>query len=201
MNLHPAPPPTGLMPTPATPVGQRPQQVTARPVQAPEAAEAASRQSRGQATIHERRPNRREDEDAESQPTAEEERAVQTLKARDQEVRQHEAMHRAAGREYVRGATRFSYENGPDGQRYATGGEVEIDTSKPGDPDQALSKARTLRAAALAPAAPSAQDRSVAAQASRMEAEARQEQLRQRSEGQTDTDPDPTLGRRIDLYA
>jgi hypothetical protein len=52
---------------------------------------------------------------------------------------------------------------------YATGGEVQIDTSPiSGDPEATIRKAETIRRAALAPASPSDQDRRVAAMAARM---------------------------------
>lgn len=106
----------------------------------------------------------------------EEQRQVAKLRARDQEVRTHEAAHQSAGAGLVRGGASFSYETGPDGKRYAVGGEVSIDTSPvSGDPEATIQKAETIRAAALAPAQPSSQDRAVAAQAAQMAMEARAE--------------------------
>ncbi len=91
---------------------------------------------------------------------------VDTLKARDREVRAHEQTHlSAAGNLAVSGAN-YDYVTGPDGQRYASGGDVSIDVSAvAGDPQATLLKADTIRRAALAPASPSAQDQSVAAKA------------------------------------
>jgi hypothetical protein len=89
---------------------------------------------------------------------------VNQLAQRDQQVRTHEAAHVAAGGMYVRGGARFSYTTGPDGRAYATGGEVSIDRSAvPGDPAATIQKLRQVQRAALAPADPSPQDRSVAA--------------------------------------
>jgi predicted lipid-binding transport protein (Tim44 family) len=51
-----------------------------------------------------------------------------------------------------------------------------------GDPEATIRKMQAVRKAALAPAHPSAQDRSVASRASQQEAKARQEIMRQRSE-------------------
>jgi hypothetical protein len=97
--------------------------------------------------------------------TAEQQAQVQELKKRDQEVRQHEAAHAATGGQYA-GAPSYTYTSGPDGKRYATGGEVSIDASPvAGDPAATIQKLRTVIAAALAPASPSGQDRAVAAQA------------------------------------
>ncbi len=87
------------------------------------------------------------------------------LKKRDQEVKQHEMAHIAAGGPYVRGGAHFEYKTGPDGRRYAVAGEVSIDTSEEKDPRATLEKMRTVQRAALAPAHPSQQDRRVAAQA------------------------------------
>ncbi|MCB1802133.1 MAG: hypothetical protein KDI82_10645 [Gammaproteobacteria bacterium] len=120
-------------------------------------------------------------------PTSSEYRELQDLKQRDREVRQHEQAHIAAGGAHVRGGASFSYATGPDGRRYATGGEVQIDTAEvSGDPAATIRKMRAVRAAATAPAEPSAQDRSVAAQAARTEARARMEL---REEQQADEEP------------
>lgn len=108
--------------------------------------------------------------------TEEEKQRVAELKKRDAEVRAHEAAHVAAGGRYVRGAASFEYESGPDGKKYAVGGEVSIDTSAvSGDPQATIQKMRTVRAAALAPASPSGQDRAVAAAAAAAMAEAQQD--------------------------
>lgn len=97
---------------------------------------------------------------------------IDQLKARDREVRVHEAAHASVGGQYA-GSASFEYSRGPDGKNYATGGEVGISTGAvSGDPQATLEKARTIRAAALAPAQPSAQDRRVAAEAVQMEAQA-----------------------------
>jgi len=94
---------------------------------------------------------------------------VAKLQARDADVRAHEAAHVAAGGGLVTGGISYSYEKGPDGKQYAVGGEVSIDTSAvAGNPRATLLKARQIAAAALAPADPSGQDQSVAAQAEAM---------------------------------
>ena len=99
-------------------------------------------------------------------------REIERLKQRDAEVRQHEQAHQAAGGQYVRGGAQYTYERGPDGVMYAVGGEVSIDVSPGRTPDETIQKAEAIRAAALAPADPSGQDRAVAARAAAMEAEA-----------------------------
>ena len=87
------------------------------------------------------------------------------LKARDREVRAHEAAHQAVGGQYAGGMS-FTYQRGPDGAQYAVGGEVSIDISPvSGNPQATIEKMRVVRAAAMAPAEPSGQDRAVAAQA------------------------------------
>ncbi|MCX9156691.1 putative metalloprotease CJM1_0395 family protein [Niveibacterium sp. 24ML] len=99
-------------------------------------------------------------------------RKIEQFKARDAEVRAHEAAHVAAGGNLVQGGASFTYVTGPDGKRYASGGEVSIDVSKGRDARETLSKADQIRRAALAPADPSPQDYQVAAQAARMALEA-----------------------------
>lgn len=119
-------------------------------------------------------PQRRPDPAAQQQELADQ-ALLEQLRARDREVRIHEAAHAAVGGRYA-GSASFQYQRGPDGRNYAVGGEVGISTSPvPGDPQATIEKARTIRAAALAPAEPSAQDRRVAAEAAQMEVEARTE--------------------------
>ncbi|MFK7961481.1 MAG: putative metalloprotease CJM1_0395 family protein [Phycisphaerales bacterium] len=113
-----------------------------------------------------------------------EKKQVEELKARDREVRTHEQAHKAAGGQYA-GAISYSYQTGPDGQRYAVGGSVSIDAGPvPGDPEATIAKMQVVRRAALAPAEPSSQDQRVASQASRTEAEARAELARPSEDGQ-----------------
>jgi len=102
-------------------------------------------------------------------------RLVSELKARDRVVRTHEMAHMAAGAGLVTRGASYTYQSGPDGQRYAVGGEVGIDTSPGRTPEETLLKAERIRAAALAPAEPSGQDRQVAAAAAKMASQARME--------------------------
>ncbi|HEX6736041.1 MAG TPA: putative metalloprotease CJM1_0395 family protein, partial [Azonexus sp.] len=60
--------------------------------------------------------------------------------------------------------------------------DVSIDTSPGRTPEETIAKARQIRAAALAPADPSTQDRRVAAAASQMEMQALQQQAEQARE-------------------
>lgn len=101
---------------------------------------------------------------------------IERLKERDAEVRRHEQAHVSAGGQYVIGGPTFDYQTGPDGRRYAVGGEVQIDTSEvPNNPSATIQKMQQVRRAALAPAEPSAQDRQIAAAAAQKEQEARVE--------------------------
>jgi len=126
----------------------------------------------------------------ESDLTEDEQRQVEDLKQRDREVRQHEQAHMAAAGGHARGGPSYEYTTGPDGKRYAAGGEVSIDTSKvSGDPQATIRKAQLVYRAALASAEPLSQDRSVASAAKQMEMEARQELTEIRMEdGAQDTD-------------
>lgn len=101
------------------------------------------------------------------------EQVIAQLQARDREVRAHEMAHLAAAGGYATGGASYVYQAGPDGKRYAIGGEVGIDTSAvPGDPEATLQKAMVVQRAALAPAEPSAQDLKVAGLAMQMAAQA-----------------------------
>jgi len=111
-------------------------------------------------------------------------RRVDQLQKRDREVRAHEMAHVAAGAGVVTSGASYSFETGPDGRRYAVGGEVGINVSPGRTPEETLSRAEKIRAAALAPADPSGQDRQIAARAASMAAEARVElATRARDEG------------------
>ena len=90
--------------------------------------------------------------------------------------------HVAAGGRYVTKPASYTYQTGPDGRRYAVGGEVTIDTSVPSDPQEALTKAQIIERAALAPVEPSQQDYGVAAKARQMAADARSEIAAERRE-------------------
>lgn len=108
--------------------------------------------------------------------TQEEQKEIQKLENRDKEVKAHEQAHLAAAGRYARGGAHFEYQTGPNGRKYAVGGEVSIDLSKEsGDPRATIAKMQTIIRSALAPAEPSGQDRAVAAKASRIEMEARTE--------------------------
>jgi len=105
---------------------------------------------------------------------------VRQLQSRDTTVRAHEAAHIAAGGGVVTGGPTYSYQKGPDGRNYAVGGEVGIDSSPvAGNPQATITKMETVKAAALAPAQPSATDLSVASAATQMQAQARIELYRQ----------------------
>lgn len=112
--------------------------------------------------------------------TKEEQEQVEDLRARDREVRQHEQAHKAAAGQYATSGPTYSFQQGPDGRRYAVGGEVGIDTSEAQTPEATIRKMQQVRRAALAPAEPSAQDRRVAAAASQKATAARAELAEQR---------------------
>ena len=107
--------------------------------------------------------------------TAEELKQLVQLKSRDREVRSHEQAHLAVAGQYASGGASYTYQRGPDGNSYATGGEVPIDIGSEPTPEATIQKMRTVRRAALAPAEPSGADRQIAAQAAAKETQARQE--------------------------
>lgn len=105
---------------------------------------------------------------------------IAKLVSRDQEVRAHEQAHSAVGGSYA-GAPTYTFTRGPDGKRYAVGGEVSIDVGAvPNNPEATLRKMEIVLRAALAPAEPSAQDLRVASQAQAQMTQARVELAEQR---------------------
>lgn len=111
---------------------------------------------------------------------------LRQLKARDTEVRTHEQAHLTAAGQYAASGANFTFQLGPDGKRYAVGGEVQIDIGKESTPEATLQKMEVIARAALAPASPSSADRQIAAQAAIKAAQARQEIIKnERAEGGT----------------
>jgi len=138
--------------------------------------------------------------------TPEEQQQVEELKARDQEVRVHEMAHVMAGGAHVTSGPSYEYEVGPDGNGYAVGGSVGIDTSPvAGNPEATIAKMQTVAAAALAPAKPSGQDMKVAAAARQAEAKARAElaraQFEQPEEGEEQAESEQAENENVSAFA
>lgn len=109
-------------------------------------------------------------------------------------MRAHEQAHATVGGRYA-GTPSYDYQQGPDGRRYAIGGEVQIDLAPvAGDPQATMQKMQQVKAAALAPAEPSAADRSIASEATnrllQAQAELIAEQTQQLSDSAETTKPD-----------
>jgi hypothetical protein len=189
MNIDPRSPQLPPLAIPARSVHTPSDQASSRPVERPHHGEAPDNQGRKDNTASEtgKEPRQQPSDNnrsvrRETDLTPEQQRELEKLRARDREVRAHEAAHKNAAGHLARGGAHFSYETGPDGRRYAVGGEVSIDSSKvSGDPQATIAKAQVIRRAAQAPVEPSAQDHRVAAEASRMEAAARNELAEQRA--------------------
>lgn len=112
---------------------------------------------------------------------------INELASRDREVRNHERAHQAAGGNLT-GSAGYTYQLGPDGRRYAVGGEVSISAPVPsGDAKADLEKAQTILRAALAPAEPSTQDLRVAASARSLAADAQAELVTERARQANET--------------
>jgi hypothetical protein len=105
--------------------------------------------------------------DPNSQKAFAEQKIINELKLRDQEVRTHELAHASVGGPST-GVPSYTFEVGPDGKKYAVAGEVSVDLSTiDGNPRATIAKMQKVHAAALAPANPSVQDTRVAASAAR----------------------------------
>ncbi|KAA1176321.1 hypothetical protein FWJ25_04100 [Marinobacter salinexigens] len=140
------------------------------------------------------RPSATSESASEQGLAPEELKQLAELKARDREVRAHEAAHQAAGGQHA-GAMSFTYQRGPDGAQYAVGGEVSIDVGAvEGNPQATIEKMRTVRAAALAPAEPSGQDRAVAAQAMQTMLQAQAELASEQKSSSSDENSDEEGG-------
>ncbi|WP_019029291.1 putative metalloprotease CJM1_0395 family protein [Colwellia piezophila] len=109
------------------------------------------------------------DQDSESAKQAHaDETLINQLQKRDKEVRTHELAHATVGGAAT-GSPAYTFEIGPDGKKYAVGGEVAVDLSSvAGDPQATITKMKKVHAAALAPTNPSIQDTRVAANAAKI---------------------------------
>lgn len=77
---------------------------------------------------------------------------LQKLKARHDEVVRHEQAHYDKARHLAAsGPVLSDYVTGPDGNQYATGGHVQINTSETGDPFKDLENGKIIVEAAEAP--------------------------------------------------
>ncbi|MCU4677633.1 putative metalloprotease CJM1_0395 family protein [Catenovulum sp. 2E275] len=113
-----------------------------------------------------------------------EQKELEELKARDQEVRTHEQAHANMGGQHA-GSPSYEFERGSDGKNYAVSGEVQIDVSEvAGDPQATIQKMEQVKRAALAPAEPSSADRKVANEASQKAQQARADLLSETTDTQ-----------------
>ncbi|MES0811826.1 putative metalloprotease CJM1_0395 family protein [Roseibium sp. SCPC15] len=120
-----------------------------------------------------------------------EEKQVKELAKRDREVRAHEQAHARVGGAYASAPT-YTFQQGPDGKRYAIGGEVQIDTAKERTPEATIRKMQIVIRAATAPAEPSSQDLKVAQQARSQLSEAQAELRQQKAKELKGEDEDST---------
>lgn len=181
---------------------ENPMQVTSRAPVLPDEKGAPKRRAESEEGERNRRPviveedqkNRLGQNDANrpAQLSPEEQKQLRQLKARDAEVRAHEAAHLAAAGGIAISGASFETVTGPDGQQYAVGGEVSISVSEGKTPEETLRKARRIQAAALAPAQPSSTDQQVAARAASMAMEAAAEIAAQKADSTNPDDPSPS---------
>lgn len=130
--------------------------------------------------------------------TKAEEAQVKKLKEIDAKVKAHEQAHEAAAAGLNASAPTYSYETGPDGAQYAVAGEVSINFVPSKDPDENIRKAETMRAAALAPADPSSQDRAVANEATQIIAKAESEKQQEKTDDKKSEDTENTEDKTTD---
>jgi hypothetical protein len=114
---------------------------------------------------------------------------LRELEARDIAVRAHEMAHMAAGAGLTSGPS-FTFQTGPNGQQYAIGGEVQINTSPGSTPEETMNRAKRILSAASAPTDPSAADIAVAMQATQMIQGAQVEITREKLDKIEDSTPE-----------
>jgi hypothetical protein len=116
-------------------------------------------------------------------------RKIEELKKIDKKVHTHEQAHLSAAGGYARGGANYDYITGPDGNRYANAGHVNLDTGKEKTPEATIKKANVIQKAALAPADPSPADKQIAANAAKMASDA-QKEITQKKMGEPKNTPD-----------
>ena len=137
-------------------------------------------------TIIQQESDKRKAEEKKDKAEDEKDSQIRELKQIQQEVIAHEAAHQAAAGE-LGGGVSYTYTQGPDGQKYITGGEVPIRLKEGATPEETLRNMQKVQAAANAPADPSGQDMKVAAKAAALAAKARSEISQQTSSEHTET--------------
>lgn len=138
---------------------------------------------------------RRDKQAAETELSPQEQRRIAELKRIDAAVRAHEQAHIAVGRELITSGPNYQYTYGPDGKRYAVGGEVGIDTSPEREPEANIDKGQRIQDTALAPVDPSPQDYRVAATGKQLEDQGRRDLRAERAAEAAPRDS------RVDAYA
>ncbi|WP_440874841.1 putative metalloprotease CJM1_0395 family protein [Thalassotalea sp. PLHSN55] len=140
--------------------------------------ESSEQKSSQQDEQHQQQTNQQEHDHPEHEHQEQaEQQLIKELVARDAEVKRHENAHASVGG-LATGAPSYQYQTGPDGKRYAVGGEVSVDlTAVSGDPTATIAKMQRVQAAALAPVNPSIQDTKVAATAAKIILQAQSELL------------------------
>ncbi len=109
--------------------------------------------------------------------SAEEKKDLNKLRLRDMEVRAQIQAHLASAGKYSSGGVNYEFERGPDGQSYATRGEVNIDIPEGKTPEENLRIAIQVERAATSSPRPTQADRTVSSAARRKAALARKEIL------------------------
>lgn len=105
--------------------------------------------------------------------TQQEKLEVQRLRQTERSVHEHERAHQRAARDLAISSPSYRYERGPDGEKYAVGGEVNIDASLIGaDAAETAEKALRIQQAAMAPNDPSPKDMQAATKARMVESKA-----------------------------
>lgn len=94
--------------------------------------------------------------------SAEEQALIRELQSSDVAIRNHELLHFRNGAGITSGTPEYTLTQGPDGNYYAVGGAVNVQTSRGVDADQQAREAQTFTNAATAPGDASAQDLSAA---------------------------------------
>jgi hypothetical protein len=95
--------------------------------------------------------------------STEEQAVIRELQSSDVAIRNHELLHFRNGAGITSGTPEYTLVQGPDGNYYAVGGAVNVQTSRGADADQQSREAQTFVNAATAPGDASVQDLSAPA--------------------------------------
>lgn len=128
--------------------------------------------------------------------TIQQKQVVASMERKDRAVRAEEYAKAARLGQHGRGSPRFKFETGPNGHRYATEGQLAVNTREGSTPEVSIRKARAIKSASLTVGKVTTTDRKMAAQALLLEMQARSKIVKENLSTGSTSDELPPIGMR-----